>query len=576
MKRFDTYVKPYLEQYKWLMSVAIFLGILTMLASSMLTFTSGYLISRAAEMPWNILMIYVPIVGVRFFGIARPVAHYLERLAGHNAVLKILSSMRVKLYEVLEPQALFIRSRFQTGDIIGTLAEDIEHLQDTYIRTIFPTVIALFLFLYSVITLAVFDWKFAIWMSVVLSVIVFVYPYLSLYMLKKRQMNLNEKRAHLYGYLTDTLFGISDWIISGKKKIFLEKFFTDSKETSVIEKKMTYWNHTRNLQLQFITGMILIMVGVWAGFMAKEGSILPTYIASFTLVTLPIVEGMLPISQAVEKIPSYLESMERMDNISKYTSKAVPAISKIGIPDQPDINIRELTYYYADETFPALNHISLKIPFGQKLAILGKSGSGKSTLLQLLYGALKPTTGALQIGNYQPYECGESIHEMISVLNQKPYLFATSVENNIRLGKPDATEDELREVIRRVKLEQYIFSLPKGMNTQMEETGQRFSGGERQRIALARILLKDTPIVILDEPTIGLDPQTEADLLATIFETLKEKTVILITHHLIGLENTDQILFLDKGTIHMYGNHSELLEVNPRYRQLYLLDRGEV
>ena len=120
----------------------------------MLTFTSGYLISRTAQRPENILMVYVPVVLVRTFGISRAVTHYLERLAGHNAVLKILSQMRVKLYSILEPQALFIRSRFQTGDLLGTLADDIEHLQDVYIRTIFPTLIGLFLYVASIFTLA--------------------------------------------------------------------------------------------------------------------------------------------------------------------------------------------------------------------------------------------------------------------------------------------------------------------------------------------------------------------------------------------------------------------------------------
>ena len=146
----------------------------------MLTFTSGYLISRAAQRPENILMIYVPVVLVRTFGISRAVTHYVERLAGHNAVLKILSHMSVKLYGILEPQALFIRSRFQTGDLLGTLADDIEHLQDVYIRTIFPTLTALSLFVSSVLSLAFFDWLFALWIALCLSIIVVVYPLLSL------------------------------------------------------------------------------------------------------------------------------------------------------------------------------------------------------------------------------------------------------------------------------------------------------------------------------------------------------------------------------------------------------------
>src|SRR5690606_7453930 len=133
--------------------------------------------------------------------------------------------------------------------------------------------------------------------------------------------------------------------------------------------------------------------------------------------------------------------------------------------------------------------------YGEKVALLGKSGAGKSTLLQLLIGELQPQEGTLLIGDLTPASYGDGIHDVVSVLNQKPYLFATTVENNIRLGKQDATEEEIKEVIRKVKLDEYILSLPKGLKTQMEESGQRFSGGERQRIALARILLKDTPVV---------------------------------------------------------------------------------
>lgn len=178
------------------------------------------------------------------------------------------------------------------------------------------------------------------------------------------------------------------------------------------------------------------------------------------------------------------------------------------------------------------------------------------------------------MNGYAPILYGENIHNMVGVLNQKPYLFATTVENNIRLGNQHATTEEIQEVIRKVRLDDYINSLPDGLQTQMEETGQRFSGGERQRIALARILLQDTPIVILDEPTIGLDPVTESELVETILSTLQDKTIIWITHHLTGIEQMDKVLFLDKGQISMQGTHEELMAMNARYQQLYLLDRG--
>lgn len=575
MNLFQRYISPYLKQYKRLIFLTIFLGILTVLAASMLTFTSGYLITSASEMPVTIMLLYVPIVAVRTFGISRAVTRYLERLTGHNAVLKILAEMRVKLYGMLEPQALFIRSRFQTGDLLGTLADDIEHLQDAYIRTIFPTIIGLFLFVYSVTILALFDWMFAIFIALCLSIIVFVYPLLSLYMLKKQQIQLKGKRSGLFQTFTDAIFGLSDWIISGKKERFIQQYMSDNYESHRMEKKLAHWNQARAFQLQLISGAILIFVGLWAGFTAQDGEIAPTYIAAFTLVALPILEGMIPLSQAIERIPTYQESLQRIENIRQYALEEIRNDAIVSVPQNPDITIYNISFRYENELEDALKSFSLPIPAGQKIAILGKSGAGKSTLLQLLQGALLPSSGELTVGGEKPSEYGEHIYDVISVLNQKPYLFATTVENNIRLGNKQASIEEIEHVIKQVKLDQYIHSLPKGIETQMEESGQRFSGGERQRIALARILLKNTPIVILDEPTIGLDPKTELDLLETMFESLKDKTVILITHHLIGIENMDKIVFLDNGQIAMSGTHEQLMAKNERYRQLYLLDRGE-
>ena len=321
---------------------------------------------------------------------------------------------------------------------------------------------------------------------------------------------------------------------------------------------------------------MLIFVGIWAGFEAHFGSITPAYIASFTLITLPIIEGLVPVSNAVEKIPTFQESLNRIDSIRQFMPEPKSVHKSSVKPDSYMISIKNVTYRYERNQESVLKNISLSIPHRSKAAILGKSGAGKSTLLSLMVGAIEPTFGSVDLGGIRPHEIGDKIYDYIGVLNQKPYLFATTVENNIRLGKQDATDAEIEDVIQKVKLDEYIHSLPMGLKTQMQESGQRFSGGERQRIALARILLKNTPIVILDEPTVGLDPVTERDLLATIFATMHDKTLIIITHHLLGLEEMDQIVFLDDGHIVMSGSHHELIAKNDRYRQLYELDYGGV
>lgn len=571
---FKKYIFPYLKQYRKTILLAVFFGVLTVAGSSALTFTSGYLISSASLMPANILMLYVPVVLVRTFGISQAVTRYIERLVGHSGVLQILSDMRVRLYELIEPQALFVRSRFKAGDLLGTLADDIEHLQDAYIRTIFPTVTALCIYFISVLSLAVFDWLFALFIALCLSFIVFVYPLISLAMLKKQQMRQKEVSGSLYASLTDAVFGLNDWLLSGKKEQFISRFLTERLEYFAIEKKTRSFGHNRELHLRILSGFIIIFAGIWAGMEAASGEIAPSYIAAFTLVVLPVVEGLIPVSKAAERIPAYEESLKRLEMIEAFSGERKEREGKPLPADRGNISIQQVSFRYKGSEEDALQHINLSIGHGEKIALLGKSGAGKSTLLQLLLGELGPASGQIRINDVDPSLYGDGIYQTVGVLNQKPYLFATTVENNILLGNMDAGLEEIEKVMKQVKLDEYILSLPNGLQTQMEEAGARFSGGERQRIALARILLKNTPIVILDEPTVGLDPITERDLIDTIFHALKDKTVIWITHHLIGMEKMDRIVFLEKGKIAMNGSHEELLAKNERYRQLYELDSG--
>ncbi|MBO1912041.1 ATP-binding cassette domain-containing protein, partial [Microvirga sp. 3-52] len=166
------------------------------------------------------------------------------------------------------------------------------------------------------------------------------------------------------------------------------------------------------------------------------------------------------------------------------------------------------------------------------------------------------------------------LSKSISILNQKSHLFNTTVGNNIRIGRPDATDEEVASVVEQAQLAKLIASIPLGLQTSMEEMGHRFSGGERQRIAFARVLLQETPVIIFDEPTIGLDPKTENDLLQTMFTASKDKTVIWVTHHLAGVEEMDEIIFLEEGNIALQGNHEKLLATSTKYRALYEMDKG--
>lgn len=578
MKR-EQWFRPYFKAYYGRFTLVVLLGMLTVAAASALMFTSGYLISKSALRPENILMVYVPTVLVRTFGISRAAIHYVQRLVGHDAILRVLSDMRVRLYRVLEPQALFIRSRFRTGDILGVLADDIEYLQDVYMRTVFPSIIALGMYAVVIAAFGWFDLVFAGVMALYIGVLVFLLPGISLWLTKRNGQRMKQEKNGLYQKLTDAVLGMSDWMISGRSAQFVESYEADEASLEKVERSLSNWAKWRTFISQIVVGIIVVSVIYWAGGMYADRQIQVSLIAAFVLVIFPLMDAFLPVSEAVERIPQYKDSVERLVRMS--AAEPVDAACGVTAGDaeveaartDAHIRVERVSYRYEPDGDWTLRDVSFDIAPGSKIAVIGKSGAGKSTLMKLLQGAVAPGEGSVSIHGTPACAFGERMPQLISVLNQRPHLFDTSVANNIRLGRMDADDAEIERAAQQVQLGSLIESLPAGYDTPMHEAGQRFSGGERQRVALARILLQDTPIVIMDEPTVGLDPVTERELLQTIFRTLEGKTLIWITHHLVGVEQMDQILFVDEGKIEMRGTHEELMEQSPRYRGLYRLDR---
>lgn len=576
----NQWLRPYLRRYCGRFALIIFLGMLTVLCASALMFTSGFLISKSAARPENILMVYVPIVLVRTFGIGRAVVHYVERLVGHDAVLRILSKMRVRLYRILEPQALFIRSRFRTGDVLGVLADDIEHLQNVYVRTIFPSIVAIVMYAAGIAALGWFDLPFALLMALYIAVLVFILPWISLWFTRRKHRLMKQERSGLYRKLTDAVLGMSDWVISGRAPQFVDSYEADEARVARIDRDLRMWARWRTLIAQSVVGLTVITMVYWAGGQAADGNMPAVMIAAFGLVVFPLMDAFLPVSEAVEKLPQYEDSLERLSGMGEAPVEQTVGSAANVKPEllqqareSTHIRLDQVSFRHAGSASLTIDGVSLDVPQGKKIALIGRSGAGKSTLSTLIQGALMPESGSVMINNVRADEYGEHIPEILSVLNQRPHLFDTTVANNIRLGRRSASDEEIRQVAEQVKLDTLIASLPRGYDTAMMETGQRFSGGERQRIALARVLLQRTPVVILDEPTVGLDPKTERELLATMFETMKGKSLIWITHHLVGVEQMDEIVLIENGQVEMRGTHAEIMEQYPRYRNLYHLDR---
>ncbi len=295
------------------------------------------------------------------------------------------------------------------------------------------------------------------------------------------------------------------------------------------------------------------------------------WIAAFVLTVFPLIDAFAPLPDAAQETNIYKDSIKRLNDLPEISETVKVTDLEV---KSTEIVIDDISFSYDQAEHTVLEHLTLKIEPKEKLAILGRSGSGKSTLASLIRGDLRPSKGTITLGDVPTTDFGDQITQSIGVIHQAPYLFRTSILNNIRLGREEASEEEVWQVLDSVGLKEMIQELPEGLQTMVDEAGLRFSGGERHRLALARILLQDTPIVLLDEPTTGLDPITEQQLLNTFFETLKDKTIIWITHHLQGVHMMDRVIFIEDGRLEMSGTPEELLATNQHYQQLYAIDRG--
>ena len=568
----DEWIKPFFKQYKKSLILALTLGFITFFCAGALMFNSGYLISRAASLPENILMIYIPIVLTRAFGIGRPVFRYVERLVSHNWVLKMTSNLRVKLYDSLEQDAIFFKQNHRTGDILGLLSEDINHIQNLYLRTIFPTIIAWLLYIFVIIGIGYFSFFFALAMLLLLGIVVFLLPLWSVIINGARQEQQKQMKNELYSDLTDNVLGVSDWIFSQRGQDYVNHHEKSEEALREVNRKLQSFHRKRNFILQLMFGVITIALLVWTSrqFPGNHGGA-ANWIAAFVLSVFPLIDAFAPLPAAAQETNSYKDSIKNLNDLPTIQKRheATPKLS-----GALTLKIDNVHYHYPEGKKSVLSGIDLTLRPGEKIAILGRSGSGKSTLANLIRGDLRATEGTITLNGEETCKFGDDISNYLGVIHQTPYLFHTTIANNLRIGNEAATDEALWQVLARVELKELVENLPEGLLTMVDEAGLRFSGGERQRLALARILLQEVPIILLDEPTVGLDPVTEQALINTFFNELQDKTVIWITHHLQGIEAMDQVIFIEDGHLTMQGSPRELEQSNAHYRKLKQIDQG--
>lgn len=564
--RRDRWVVPFLKSQKSGLFWSIILNFLTILAAGSLMFVSGYLISRAAQRPDNVLLIYVPIVLTRGFGIARPVFRYAQRLVSHNWVLRFVSKSRRRLYESVASTASNIRSRLQTGEVLSLLADDLDRLQNLYLRTLFPLGAGMLLYLFVSIGIGIVNWLFMLWWLTILSIIMIIVPIVSFFANRTRVKQQKQLQAQLYTDATDAVLGLQDWVLSGRQKDLITyqgQVMADLAKTKDKSMNFGWW---RDFWIQILVLILVVSTTIWAGNQFSDSRTAVNFIAAFVLAVFPLVDSFLGVNQGVSEASFYEDSITRLNKLpipesELMTPKTVTSYT---------IVLNNVTFNYGDKMI--INQLNLVIKMGEKIAILGRSGSGKTTLLKLIAGDIVPDFGQVTIGNESVHALNQNLSKLIAVLDQQSYLFDTTILNNVRMGNISATDDQVKAAIKQAGLQPLIDSLPEKYHTKMQEAGARFSGGEQQRFALARVLLQNAPIVILDEPTVGLDPKTEHQVLQQIFKVLKNRTIIWVTHHLIGIDEVDQAYFLSEGQFILNDTPEKLRATSTHFQKLLAMD----
>ncbi len=552
--------------------LSILLGALTIGANVSLMGTSAWLISAAALHP-SIAELQVAIVGVRFFGISRAVFRYGERLVSHNVTFRLLTRLRVWFYQKLEPLAPARLLDYRAGDLLSRIVGDVEILENFYVRVVSPPLVATVIGVGTSFFLSSFHRLLGTVLTGLFLVIGVILPLSSLLLGRKPGKVLVRSRSSLNAQLVDSIQGLADILVFGRADDHAARIADIGGDYGLAQKRMARISGFHSGLVVFLTNFGLWLVVYLTIPQVTTGHLDGRMLASLALLTLASFEAVTSLPLAAQMWESIREAARRLFEVidtEPVVSDELELSSATTNITRYDIEVENLSFPYPMQALPAVEDISFKLKSGKSLAIVGPSGSGKSTLVNLLLRFWEYRSGDIRMGGISLQSLGlDEIRESYAVVSQSSYLFNTSVYENLRIARPSASLEEIETAAKQAKIHEFILSLPEGYGTFIGEQGQRLSGGERQRLAIARALLKAAPILILDEPTANLDPLTEKQVLDTLFELMREKTALLITHRLVGLENVNQILVMEHGRIVERGTQAELLAQGGGFRRLW-------
>jgi ATP-binding cassette, subfamily C, bacterial CydC len=521
---------------------------------------SGFLLARASQHP-NIVAISAAVVAVRALSAGRGVFRYLERLTSHDAAFRVLADVRVAIYRRLERLAPAGLTTLRSGDLLARLISDVDATQDLFIRGITPPLAAALVGAGAVTAcLLILAPAGAVLAAGLLAAGISV-PVLAAAAARGAARRAAPARGQLAATFTDLLAGAADLHAFGAEETALTAVMAADTELARQDRRNAAVNGLGTGLSSAIAGVTLwgvLLLGVAA---TGDGALTRVPLAVLTLTALASFETVTALPAAAVQLGQARVSARRIAAVLDAPDPVRQPVTPRRLPDDPVwLTLRGAEVRYQPDGPAALDGIDLDLPPGRRVALIGPNGAGKSTVAGVLFRFVDLSSGTVTLNGHDLASyAADDVRTRISGCPQDPHIFDAPLRDNLRLARPTCTDEQLDEAAARAGLLDWIRSLPRGWDTPAGAHGAALSGGQRQRLALARALLADPEVLILDEPTAHLDPESRRTLTRDLLAATAGRTTLLITHDLDGLDQVDQIIVLRQGRIIERGSYAELI-----------------
>jgi ATP-binding cassette, subfamily C, bacterial CydC len=530
---------------------------------------SGFLLARASEHP-AILAISVAVVAVRGLAVGRGIFRYVERLASHDVAFRVLADIRVAIYRRLERLAPAGLAAFRSGDLLARLISDVDATQDLFIRGVGPPLAAALVGAGAVTACLIILVPAGGVLALGLLTAGVAVPALAVAASRRAARITAPARGELGATLTDLLSGAAELHAFGAQDAGLAAVAdADRRLTSLARRSAAAAGLGRGL-MAAVSGLTVWGVLVLAVAAVAGGTLTRVPLAVVTLTALAAFEAVTDLPAAALQLGDSRGAAERIGAVLDAPDPVVDPATPRPLPAGPArVCLRGVQVRYEPGGPLALDGFDLDLGPGRRVALVGPNGAGKSTVASVLLRFCDPVGGSVTLGGADLASyAADDVRTVIGGCPQDPHIFDATIRENLRLARPGASDDELAAAAASARLLPWIESLPRGWDTRVGARGAAMSGGERQRLALARALLADPDLLILDEPTAHLDPEAASALTADLLAVTAGRATLLITHDFDGLDQVDEIIVLDQGKVAQRGTHRELMHAGGRYRQL--------